>query len=241
MKKTFLLIAALIMMGSAAFADGGYGIDIGIKGGFQTAKLSYDKATIQSDFANHYTVGLFGRVTAGRLYVQPEVLYFNTSTSNIFSASVRPEDNGTMIEDAHFNLTLNQMNLQVPVMIGVNVIDLDLITLRAQVGPTANFVLKSETLIDKNYSITGEQSGRGEDNDPDEAFDPKSIAWGVQAGVGIDVMKRFTLDVNYGFGLSKMFDAIDNTAIGEYINSDNVNIDNTKQNLFMVTVGIKLF
>ncbi|MBR5082775.1 MAG: outer membrane beta-barrel protein, partial [Bacteroidales bacterium] len=75
----------------------------------------------------------------------------------------------------------------------------------------------------------------------DEEFDPKSIAWGVQAGVGIDVMKRFTLDVNYSFGLSKMFDALDNTAIGGYFNTDNVNIDNTRQNLFMVTVGIKLF
>ena len=54
-------------------------------------------------------------------------------------------------------------------------------------------------------------------------------------------MKRFTLDVNYSFGLSKMFDALDNTAIGGYFNTDNVNIDNTRQNLFMVTVGIKLF
>ena len=126
MKKTFLLIAALFMMGSAAFADGGSGIDLGIKAGFQTAKLSYEKANIKSDFANHFTVGLFGRVSAGRLYVQPEVLYFKTS--NVFSATVTPEDNGSLIEDAHVNLTLNQMNLQVPVMIGIKVIDLDLIT-----------------------------------------------------------------------------------------------------------------
>ena len=238
MKKAFLLIAALIMMGSTAFADGGYGTDIGIKAGYQTAKLSYEKATIKSDFANHFTVGLFARATAGRLYVQPEVLYFKTS--NVFSATVTPEDNGSLIEDAHVNLTLNQMNLQVPIMIGVNVIDLDAITLRAQVGPTANFVLKSQTLFDETYSLNGDQP-EPEEATTDEEFDPKSIAWGVQAGVGIDVMKRFTLDVNYSFGLSKMFDALDNTAIGGYFNTDNVNIDNTRQNLFMVTVGIKLF
>ena len=237
MKKTFLLIAALFMMGSAAFADGGSGIDIGIKAGFQTAKLSYEKANIKSDFSNHFTVGLCGRVTSGRIYLQPEVLYFKTS--NVFSASVTPEDNGTIIDDAHVNVTLNQMNLQVPIMFGVKVIDLDLITLRAQVGPTANFVLKSQTLFDKTYSLTGEEPE--ESTITDEEFDPKSIAWGVQAGVGIDVMKRFTLDINYSFGLSKMFDAIEGSAFGEYFNSDNINIDNTKQNLFMVTLGFKLF
>jgi opacity protein-like surface antigen len=233
MKKTFLLIAALLMLGSAAFADGGSGINLGIKAGFQTAKLSYEKANIKSDFANHFTVGLFGRVSSGRLYVQPEVLYFKTS--NVFSATVTPEDNGNLIEDAHVNLTLNQMNLQVPVMIGIKVIDLDLITLRAQAGPTANFVLKSQTLFDKTYSLNGDQPE--EDTNTDEEFDPKSIAWGVQAGIGVDVMKRFTLDINYSFGLSKMFDTLENTTIGEYFNTDNVNIDNTRQNLFMVTLG----
>ena len=233
MKKTFLLIAALFMMGSAAFADGGSGIDLGIKAGFQTAKLSYEKANIKSDFANHFTVGLFGRVSAGRLYVQPEVLYFKTS--NVFSATVTPEDNGSLIEDAHVNLTLNQMNLQVPVMIGIKVIDLDLITLRAQAGPTANFVLKSQTLFDKTYSLNGDQPE--EETITNEEFDPKSIAWGVQAGIGVDVLKRFTLDINYSFGLSKMFDTLENTTIDEYFNTDNVNIDNTRQNLFMVTLG----
>ena len=233
MKKTFLLIAALFMMGSAAFADGGSGIDLGIKAGFQTAKLSYEKANIKSDFANHFTVGLFGRVSAGRLYVQPEVLYFKTS--NVFSATVTPEDNGSLIEDAHVNFTLNQMNLQVPVMIGIKVIDLDLITLRAQAGPTANFVLKSQTLFDKTYSLNGDQPE--EETITNEEFDPKSIAWGVQAGIGVDVLKRFTLDINYSFGLSKMFDTLENTTIDEYFNTDNVNIDNTRQNLFMVTLG----
>ena len=238
MKKTFLLIAALFMMGSAAFADGGSGIDIGIKAGYQTSMLSYEKANIKSDFSNHFTAGIFGRVTAGRLYLQPEVLYFKTS--NVFSASVTPEENGTVIDDAHVNLTLNQMNLQVPVMLGLNVIDLDAITLRAQVGPTANFVLKSQTLFDETYSLSGDQP-ETEETTTEEEFDPKSIAWGIQAGVGIDVMKRFTLDVNYSFGLTKVLNSLDGTTIGDYLNTDNINIDNTRQNMFMVTVGIKLF
>lgn len=238
MKKTFLLIAALLMMGSAAFAGGGFDLAIGPKVGYQTAKLSYQKADIKSSFSNHFTAGLFGRVTIGRVYVQPEVLYFKTS--NIFEGHVTGVESDNLFNlptGANVNLTLNQMNLQVPVMIGVNILDLDIVTLRAQAGPTANFVLKSQTLYDKTYTLDGQQSEIA-NTTTDQDFDTKAISWGVQAGLGVDVLKRITLDINYNFGLSKMFDALNETTLGETF--DFSNIDNTKQNMFMVTLGIKL-
>ena len=241
MKKTFLLIAALLMMGSAAFAGGGIDLAIGPKVGFQTASLSYQKADIKAGFSNHFTAGIFGRVTIGRVYVQPEVLYFKTS--NVFDAHViGVEENENLFNlptGANVNLTLNQMNLQVPILVGFNVIDLDVVTLRAQVGPTANFILQSQTLYDETYTINGQQYQVEQQNaTSDENFDTKSISWGVQAGIGVDVLKRITLDINYNFGLSKMFDALNETTLGETF--DFSNIDNTRQNMFMVTVGIKL-
>ena len=239
MKKTFLLIAALMMLGGAAFAGGGIDLAIGPKVGFQTASLSYQKADIKAGFSNHFTAGIFGRVTIGRVYVQPEVLYFKTS--NVFDAHViGVEENENLFNlptGANVNLTLNQMNLQVPILVGFNVIDLDVVTLRAQVGPTANFVLQSKTLYDQTYTLEG-QTAEIANTTTDEKFNPKSISWGVQAGLGVDVLKRITLDINYNFGLSKMFDALNETALGETF--DFSNIDNTKQNMFMVTVGIKL-
>jgi opacity protein-like surface antigen len=239
MKKTFLLIAALLMLGSAAFAGGGIDLAIGPKIGYQTAKLSYNKANIKSDFSNHFTAGIFGRVTIGRVYVQPEMLYFKTS--NLFDASVTGLESENLFNlptGANVNLTLNQMNLQVPVMIGVNIIDLDIITLRAQAGPTANFILKSQTLYDETYSLDGQQFELDQNNaTTDKDFDTKSIAWGVQAGLGVDILKRITLDINYNFGLSKMFDKLNETSLGETFDFNN--IDNTKQNMFMVTVGYK--
>ena len=239
MKKTFLLIAALLMLGSAAFAGGGIDLAIGPKIGYQTAKLSYNKANIKSDFSNHFTAGVFGRVTVGRVYVQPEVLYFKTT--NVFDASVVGVESDNLFNlptGAHLNLTLNQMNLQVPIMIGVNIIDLDIVTLRAQVGPTANFTLKSQTLYDETYTLDGQQFELDQNNaTTDKNFDTKSISWGVQAGLGVDILKRITLDINYNVGLSKMFDKLNDTQLGETF--DFTNIDNTKQNLFMVTVGFK--
>lgn len=50
MKKTFLLIAALLMMGSAAFAGGGFDIALGPKVGYQTATLSYQRDDIKAGF-----------------------------------------------------------------------------------------------------------------------------------------------------------------------------------------------
>ena len=238
MKKTFLLIAALLMMGSAVFAGGGFDLAIGPKVGFQTAKLSYQKADIQAGFSNHLTAGVFGRVTIGRLYVQPEVLYFKTS--NVFDAHVVGVENDNLFNlptGANINLTLNQMNLQVPILVGLNVIDLGLITLRAQAGPTANFVLQSKTLYDQTYTFNGQQAEIA-NTTTDQEFNPKNIAWGLQAGLGVDVLSRFTLDINYNFGLSKTFENLNNTQLGETF--DFSNLDNTKQNMFMVTVGIKL-
>ena len=228
------------MMGSAAFAGGGIDLAIGPKVGFQTASLSYQKADIKAGFSNHFTAGLFGRVTVGRVYVQPEVLYFKTS--NIFDGHVTGVESDNLFNlptGANLNLTLNQMNLQVPILVGFNVIDLDVVTLRAQVGPTANFILQSQTLYDETYTINGQQYQVEQQNaTSDENFDTKSISWGVQAGIGVDVLKRITLDINYNFGLSKMFDALNETTLGETF--DFSNIDNTRQNMFMVTVGIKL-
>ena len=238
MKKTILLMVALLMMGSAAFAGGGFGLAIGPKVGYQTAKLSGYKADIKADFSNHFTAGLFGRVNIGHLYVQPEVLYFKTS--NVFDASVTGVESDNLFNlptGANLNITLNSMNLQVPVLIGYEIFDIGIVSLRAQVGPTANFVLSSKTLYDKTYTLNGEEHEL--DNvTTDQKFDPKAISWGFQAGLGADVLKFITLDINYNFGLSKLYKALDNTELGETF--DFTNIDNTRQNMFMVSVGIKL-
>lgn len=237
MKKTFLLIAAMLMLGSTVFAQD---LDLGVKIGYQTPKLSYQKADIKSGFQNHLTFGIFGRVELGMLYVQPEVLYFKTD--NIFALDMSNNSDGWIPEE-QVTFTLNEANLQVPILVGVKFLDLGVATLRAQAGPTANFTLASTTLFDKTFTLT-----KPNEEDPEHPYtqtldddvnilDTKSIAWGMQVGLGADILGKLTLDINYNFGLSKVFGNLNNTNLGNYF--DFSNVDNTKQSLFMVTVGYK--
>ena len=221
----------LLVFGGSMFAQD---LDLGIKVGYQTPKLSYKQADIKSGFQNHLTFGLFGRVELGMLYVQPEVLYFKTQ--NIFSLEDTNISEGLLPEE-NVTFTLNEANLQVPILVGVKFLDLGVATLRAQVGPTANFTLASTTLFDKTFSLTGNDGETVNIDENEQAFDTKAIAWGMQAGIGADILGKITLDINYNFGLSKVFGNLNNTSLNNYF--DFTNIDNTKQSLFMVTVGYK--
>lgn len=237
MKKSFLILAALLMMGSAAFAGGGLDFGIGPKVGYQTAKLSYQRDDIKAGFANHFTVGVFGRLEIAGFYVQPEVLWFKSSNAFNLATNVSQDTivSGIALPSgADMTFTRNAMNIQVPIFLGYkyDVID-NLLAIRAQVGPTLNFTIPQKTYISK---AIGENEPVEIDN---ESFDTKSIAFGLQAGLGVDVLKRITLDINYNFGISKVFGAnlINNTEWGQYIDTNNISDAHT--NMFMVTVGYK--
>lgn len=235
MKKTFIILAALIVLSGSTFAQG-FDLSIGPKVGYQTAKLSYHKEDIKSGFAEHFTIGAFARVEIGNFYVQPEILWFKSS--NVFDLETNVTHD-TIIGDitipsgANLDFTLKAMNIQVPILVGYkfNVID-GILAIRPQVGPTLNFVIPQQTLV--NQSI-----GSADPTEIDkETFDTKSIAFGLQGGLGVDVL-NFTLDINYNFGISKVFGAniINNTSWGQYIDTNN--ISDAHNNMFMVTLGYK--
>ena len=228
MKKSFLLLAVALVMGVSAFAQS---INFGPKIGYQTAELSYDKANIKAGFQDHFTAGAFVRLGFEKLYVQPEVLWFKDG--HVFSMTANNEGQGILPEE-HVNITWNLMNIQVPVLIGYELIDLNVATIRVQAGPTANFNIGDKPIFDKTFSFTPQE---GEDpitvNEGDQAFDTHGIAWGIQAGIGFDVLKKITLDINYNWGISKMIGSrlINTTKLGEYF--DFSNIDHAQQNLLI--------
>jgi len=234
MKKSFLLIAMLLMFGGSMFAQD---FDLGVKLGYQTSHLSYKKADIKSDFLNHMTFGLFGRVEFGSFYIEPEVLYFKTG--DIFELTAENISEGWSLPQEQVTFTLNESNLQVPILFGWKALDLGVVALRLQAGPTASFTIASQTLFDETFSLNG-SSGETEtiNEGTNLGLDTKSISWGLQAGIGADILGKITVDINYNFGLSKIFGNLNNTSLGNYFNFNN--IDQTKKNTFLVTVGYKL-
>lgn len=233
MKKSFLLIAMLLMFGGSMFAQD---FDLGVKLGYQTSHLSYKKANIKSDFLDHMTFGIFGRIEFGKIYIEPEVLYYKSG--NIFELTAENISEGWSLPEEKVTFTLNESNIQVPILLGWKAIDLGVAAIRLQVGPTANFTIASKTLFDETFSLTNTEGETETINEnTDLKLNTKSISWGLQAGVGADILGKITVDINYNFGLSSIFGTLNNTGLSNYF--DFSNIDQTKKNMFLVTVGYK--
>ena len=236
MKKSFLLLVAALIMSSSVFAIGGVDLSFGPKVGYQTAKLSYHKEDIKSGFAEHFTIGAFARVEIGNFYVQPEVLWFKSQNVFDLTSTVDHNFNIGSLEiptGANVNFTMKEMNIQVPILVGYkfNIVD-GILAIRPQVGPTLNFVIPQKTLVNNSIGTSPDVEIEN------QTFDTKTIAFGLQGGLGFDVL-GFTLDLNYNFGINRVFGAniINNTEWGQYINTDN--ISDAHRNMFMVTIGYK--
>jgi len=225
--KKLLLVLAVVLFANVAKAEG-FGFCIGPKVGYQTTKLSLEKAEIKKGFSDHLTVGVFGRITISNFIIQPELLWFKSG--NVFNFDIDPSvnvNNGINV-DLNPSLTLTQQNLALPIFLGYQ-IDGGILKLRANVGPVMYFLLNQKQTVDSE--------GNTQNVDFDN-LDAKGMTWGAALNIGLDVWK-LTLDVNYSFGLSDYFksDSI-NWSFGN--SSGTFNLDKTKQNVFTVTLGLKL-
>ena len=224
--KKLLLVLAVVIFANVARAEG-FGFCIGPKVGYQSTKLSLEKAEIKKGFSDHLTVGVFGRITINNFIIQPELLWFKSG--KVFNFDIDPSlnvNNGINV-DLNPSLTLTQQNLAFPIFLGYQ-IDGGLLKLRANVGPVMYFLLNQKQTVDSD--------GNTQSVDFDN-LDAKGMTWGAALNIGLDVW-MFTLDVNYSFGLSKFFKSDDvNWSVGEY--SGSIHLDKTKQNVFTITLGLK--
>ena len=209
--KKLLLVLAVVLFANVARAEG-LGFHFGAKLGYQTANLSIDKADIKSGFSEHFTIGVFGRITFKNIMVQPELLWFKSG--QVFNL------NGTDLLDFDPSLEMNQQNLALPILVGYQFLDLKLVKLRASVGPVMYFVV--------------DQTGKCNQNNQSLDVEANGLTWGGAIGLGVDVL-LFTLDINYSFGLTNLFDKSTVTISGQ-----DFQLDSTKESIFTVTLGIKL-
>lgn len=207
MKKTILLLAFFVAA-NMTFAQ----LHFGPKIGYNTSKLSVDKADIKTDLKNSFQFGVFARL-GDKVYVQPEVNFL--TQGGIFKT---PEITSLL----PFEQEVNLKTIQIPVLIGYRLIDLKVANIRVMGGPVASIVTNKdiETKVLSGYI------------DPIKDADIKDMIWSLQIGAGVDVL-MFTLDVRYNLGLNKLIDQI--TIDGEPVSFE------SKTSGFNVSLGWKVF
>ncbi|MGF7139001.1 outer membrane beta-barrel protein [Roseimarinus sediminis] len=167
MNKFLIISVVFLMIQTMALSQGP--VNIGIKFGTNSSRMLTDiddvlNENINEEEINNYLVGAFVRVNAGRLYVQPEA-YFNTKGGLI-----------TPVSNNEFQIptstTFNYETIDVPLLLGIKLIDGELINVRLHGGPVFSYVTAN--------SLASEISD----------FDPQHLNdtyMGWQLGAGIDV------------------------------------------------------
>ncbi len=185
MKKLILIFAAFLLM--VQFADAQM-FSWGIKGGLGINQLKVSDLTdlssgadaydlVTGDNVMGYHVGFQTRIKIAMFFIQPE-LYFNDA-----GGSVDKIANGGVSEI--MNVDFKRIDL--PVLAGVK-----FGPLRLGVGPVGSYVVKE--------SVTNTIDELGGD---DYTVFTKSMTWGFQAGLGLDLSK-ISFDARYEGSLSKL-------------------------------------
>jgi hypothetical protein len=206
--KKLLLVAVLFSLSCGLMAQ----ISLGPKIGYTTGKLSTDKSEITTSLKNSFLFGAFLRLGT-KVYLQPEVNWY--TAGGVFK---QPSVTGGI---SPFEDEVKLKSIQIPLYLGFKLLDLKLVQIRAQAGPTATIITDKSISPLKPSQFTAQI----------KEADIKDVLWGLQFGAGVDVL-MFTLDVQYMLGLNKVIGDIE-------VDGEPVKFD-SKQQGFMVTLGWKI-
>jgi len=196
MKKKIIISFILLAFSTPIFAQPTF--DLGLKAGLNSSKVTFDRDGYNSESIVAYHVGAFGRLGFNRIFVQPEA-YFSAKGG---------EMDGSVLDVA---TRFNYSTIDVPLLLGLKIIDGDRANFRIMAGPVFGFFTSSEI-------------------DNEEVFDPqyyKDSYIAFQYGIGADLL-GFTLDLR-----------MENTASNIYQQPSSDLDGNNKT--FMVSVGYSIF
>jgi len=186
MKKAFLLL-----IGISIFVTANAQIKFGVKGGVNSSTIKMNDVVTVTQGIEKYSLegiksgtvgfhaGLMTRVTLFGVFIQPE-LYFSSTGGQVEVTDI--------IQDVSSIKTMEFKKLDIPVLVGFK-----FGPARINVGPVASILIDSKAdLIDK--------AGYEENL--------KGASFGYQAGVGLDILNKISLDVRYEGNLSKLGDGV---------------------------------
>jgi hypothetical protein len=171
--KKLTLIVLLTLSSLSLFAQKN---GVGIKAGLSSTQVNFEgEQLVPSDAQMGYHLGVFARFGGVGFFVQPEVLF--TQTSGRFKLELPATPNSNKSYEANFN------RLDVPVMAGFRMLKV----IRIMAGPIASFNIDS-SLKDAGTTV--------------QNIDFKKATLGYQTGVGVD-LGNLSIEGKYEGGLSK--------------------------------------
>jgi hypothetical protein len=211
MMKKFILIVFSVFIVLPAFSQ----VKFGLKAGLSTTNLKMEDLKTLTSGETAYVVdaikganygfhaGAFVRFSMLGFYMQPELLFASRTDEYTIADADNPASE--IIKKQQFN------QLELPIMLG-----LKLGPIRLNAGPSARLLINSpKDLID----------------DPNFKAMYHGLTFGYQAGLGVDILKRITLDLRYEGSLQKYQTQIQNLA------GDKFNLDD-RPNAFLLSLGI---
>jgi hypothetical protein len=203
MMKKLLLILVIALVSLQAFSQ----IQFGLKVAAATTTVpSYDVSSGNTNI-EEVKNSSWGWQAGGLLRINLAFLYIQPEV--LFASNSYDYTVTTATVDEIVSQKFNR--LSIPIMVGTK-----LGPIRLNVGPAASIQIGSpDALID----------------DPNFEEMYKGALWGYQAGVGIDLFKRLTLDARYAGGLG------DKTGDTVAIGGQDFNLDYGQQS-FILSVGI---
>lgn len=195
-------LALVLAVGVIKPATAQISFHLGPKLGLNYSTVIAQTQNLSPQYATGFVGGVFGRLAVVGFVFQPEVLV-SAQNSNISipasltNTGVTPPPGVTLNQGQSFNV--NVTNLDVPLMVGFQPINVKLFSLRLLAGPVASFKLASTGL--DNILLGNVPAGT-----PRSTNDfVQNASWGIAAGAGADIWK-ITVDLRYQIGLSALYD-----------------------------------
>ncbi len=162
-----------------------------------------------SSYEVGFHAGLFTRFKIAGIYLQPELYYSNTN------AGIDISNVDDLLNEVNSVATVKYHNIDIPILVGVK-----LGPFRMNAGPVATFKLSN------NVNDASEEAKEILD---DMTTITNVATFGGQAGIGLDILNKVTIDARYEFPLSKLGDSVT-------IGSETFDTDQ-RQSQFIVSLG----
>jgi hypothetical protein len=205
----FTLVLLLILPATAQFNLGiraGYNSSLSVNNISSVFDGTYNLSSVQNELWNNFQAGVFARVFMKKLYFEPALMY------SLEKKELNFKDVAT--GNITFDSIADIKTIDIPLILGLKLLDLKLANLRVFAGPKLRFNAGSTPNI-SNINVSNITA------------EVKKANLGLEIGAGVDVL-MFALDFRYNL-------------IGNMYETKIENVKFDPASTFQITLGWKLF